>query len=336
MSSSGSKSGSTLHLRVISGFLALAMFSLVAADREIEETYAFSVQLRDPPEGYALMTSLPTVEVTLRGPSREVARVDPSDLQIVTIEGVAADQEIYRLRSSNFDFPERLEIVDIDPVEIPLRFEPLESYQVEIRPNTRGQPYPGYEIVEVRVEPPTVEVRAPAGDGDDAAIFTEMVDVSGIREDVNRRVMLNPLGPFITYDATQEFTLTVDVEERRSEVILSSQRVHVLGPYEFDYELSGEVVDVRVDGPSDVVAQLEESGVLVTVDLSDIAAEEPGTYRVTPQVENLPNGVELLSVYPQRLLVVLMARAAEEPEEESPGVEEDASDVVVVEDGGAP
>ena len=63
---------------------------------------------------------------------------------------------------------------------------------VAVRPVVQGIPRSGYRVLDIRVEPPTVELLVPLGGiGDDEAIPTEVIDITDRRTSVRRLVPLD-------------------------------------------------------------------------------------------------------------------------------------------------
>jgi hypothetical protein len=295
----------TLHLKVVSLVVALTVFSLVAADRQTTRSYVFDVRLAEAPTGFRLMNELPPVEATVRGPSREFARIDPSALQTIRIENVSPDQGVYRLRASNFNLPTGLEVTDISPPEVALDFEPLEPVDVRVRPVTRGEPSAGFVVEDVRVEPSTVTIQTPNGQWDGSSIPTQPIDIEGITENVQKSVGLKILDYSIDFDESIEVDVFIQISEQRESAELTDQPIQVVGPYRGEYELSHDTVDVRVAGSKEAVSKVREEGILVTLDLSPAIENGSGRYRLEPVVQNIPEDLEVQSVDPSTIVVDL-------------------------------
>lgn len=319
---------STLHLKVVSLVIALTVFSLVASDRQTTRSFVFEVRLAETPAGFHLKSELPPVEATVRGPSREFSRIDPSTLQTIRIENVSPDQRVYRLRRSNFDLPTGLEVTDISPREISLDFEPMKPVEVRVRPVTRGEPGAGFVVGDVRAEPSTVTIRTPNGTWDGSSIPTIPIDIEGITEDLEETVELKILDYAIEFDEAATVSVFVAIDEQRETTELNDMPIQVTGPFEGEYELSHDSVKVTLEGPRETIGVDGPGDVFVAVDLGDAIAQGSGRYRIEPQVYNVPDGIDVRSIDPRIIVVDLQL-----PQRAIPTTPADANDPeAVVED----
>ena len=189
---------------------------------------------------------------------------------------------------------------------------------VAVRPVVQGIPRSGYRVLDIRVEPPTVELLVPLGGiGDDEAIPTEVIDITDRRTSVRRLVPLD-LGESATAGQT-EVRVTVTIEVIEASVRLSTA-VLVEG-LEEGMELaliSPELVGVELRGPAEDVALLEGPLEVVVADVSGLG---PGRHTVEITA-TAPAGMTVIGLLPRVVTVVLTSPPEPVSEEE----EEDADE----------
>ncbi len=186
---------------------------------------------------------------------------------------------------------------------------------VAVRPVVQGIPRSGYRVLDIRVEPPTVELLVPLGGiGDDEAIPTEVIDITDRRTSVRRLVPLD-LGESATAGQT-EVLVTVTIEVIEATVRLSTAvLVEGLADGMEVLLISPELVGVELRGPAEDVALLEGPLEVVVADVSGLG---PGRHTVEITA-TAPAGMTVIGLLPRVVTVVLISTpepAVEEEEEE--------------------
>jgi YbbR domain-containing protein len=155
-----------------------------------------------------------------------------------------------------------------------------------VRAVTTGTPAPGYNLADIEIDPPTLVVR---GDEDFIegvfAIDTQPIDISGAAEDIERTVSLDlPAGVTVPGGAPV-VTVSINIEPSQAEYsFIVPVVVSNLGPG-LSLEGSPPLVTVVMTGPAPVIAEIEITDVVATIDLRDLG---PGTHSVPVTVAGLP------------------------------------------------
>lgn len=244
-------------------------------------------------------------EVSVSGPVPYVAEVISVTGEI-SIEGARADvsQRVSiaprnaegRLMTQVEWAPQQVQV----GIEVQRRvgFKP----DVQVVPDLRGDPAPGYRRASVSVEPSTVTLAgsAPILDTLPGFIKTEPISITGATEDLSllaalsvptnvvviedNRVMVNV--EILPVLSSRSFTSTVQVEGLRG-----SWRA----------TLSPSVVEIIVEGPETLLEALTREDVEVIVDLSGYTL---GVHRLDPEVV-VPDEVSVVSIIPETIEVVI-------------------------------
>lgn len=186
-------------------------------------------------------------------------------------------------------------------VTIPIQ-EAADFANKVISVNVVGEPAPGYRVLNTSVNPPSVLVTGrPSQLELPFRVQTEPIDVTGLTESLQTRVSL-VLPPGITLDEVQEIVATVEIEPFSSTKIFN-RPIEVLGlNEELETVIQPETVRVVLFGPLPALDALPEQEVEVTVDVFGL---EEGTYELEPTVIIPERGLEIRSVQPALITVVI-------------------------------
>jgi YbbR domain-containing protein len=169
----------------------------------------------------------------------------------------------------------------------------------------RGQVEAGYRLDSISVFPPVVTVYS--SDSDlvgrlPGVVETQPLDLSGASSNLNLRVSL-VLPSGISIVGQQTVLIQAGISPVQSSFTLTGQAVEVRGlPDGMQVHVSPATVDVILSGPIPILDTLRPQDVRVVVDVSNLAA---GSYQLTPTVQILASNVEVESVNPGAVEVVL-------------------------------
>ena len=190
-----------------------------------------------------------------------------------------------------------------DVVQVTVPVEELEGFaQKPITVKWEGTPASGYRLLNVTVEPDSILVTArPTQLNLLSRLETETIDITGLKETFTQQVTLSlPAG--IQLDQPQPIFVTVEIEPiLTSSVVTRSPELRALGPG-LTATLDTETVRLFVYGPLDTVDSLEEDDVRVTLDLIGL---DVGTYTLEPIVTISANDLELRSIQPPDITVII-------------------------------
>jgi YbbR domain-containing protein len=171
-----------------------------------------------------------------------------------------------------------------------------------------GYPAPGYRLLSVTMEPPSVLVKGlPARVNALTRLQTEPIDITGLTSSFTQQATLDlPTG--VSLDQDQEMFVTIEIEP-----ILSTdtreRKVEILGLREdMETSLGPEQVRVVLFGPLPLLDTLAADDVRVTVDLFDLA---PGTHFIQPDVDIPDRGIEVRSIRPETIHVTITQTLAQ-------------------------
>jgi YbbR domain-containing protein len=164
-----------------------------------------------------------------------------------------------------------------------------------------GEPAPGYRLLDVKVEPASIQVTGAPAELATLLVQTEPLDISGLTESLTQRVALDLPEGVTPVDLPPVFVTVEVVPIQTSSVIQSSVEERGL---EEGLEAVIEPQEVRVFmfGPLPVLESLAVDDVRVTVDLFGLMT---GTHILDPLVTVSANEVEVRSTQPAQVTVVI-------------------------------
>lgn len=244
--------------------------------------------------------------ITVTGTESEVERLDFAQVTIFlnddTQTRIESPQPLFYNRQGRVASVSGLQLsTELVQVTIPIN-ESADFANKVITADIVGEVAPGYRVLGVTIEPSSVLVTGlPTRLAQPFRVQTEPIDITGLTETFQDQVSLVlPTG--ITLDSVVEITATVQIEPFSSTKIYN-QPIELLGVAE-DLEaiIDPDTVRVVLFGPSPVLDTLTEQEVRVTLDLFGL---KPGEYTLEPDVDVPDRGLELRSIQPAVIEVII-------------------------------
>jgi len=293
-------------LKLLSFAFALGLYTFVHGSEDAQRTLPVDVVATPPPANAhrVLITPLPPlVRVTVRGPRTlldEMKAEDlgtfPLDLRSGKIDRIEFDPELVHV-------PPGVRADQIDPPSISLRWEDEIIREIPVQASIVGQPAAGLVVRGApKVDPGGIRAIGPKSVVDVVQFArADPFDITGINKEgpVDRSVAVERPPARVEFERQ---TVTVTVTLAREEL----QRTFVKVPVQLVGVPRGVVtpadVDIRVEGPPEVVRALRPEQIVPTVDLRSQAMNT-----AAPGSAKLPVTVELegcrASVQPQVVVV---------------------------------
>lgn len=278
-----------LSLKAVAFVFAVGFYSYVHGQENIQQrTIPISV-ITLPPDGgeRVLMTKIPpNIHVTLRGSGRALNELVQGGMRQVEIDLrrdypklVTFDRHMFRLSG-------QLEILEVEPPNLPLEWEEVITRQVPLQASVTGRLADGFILKgEPRIEPQKITIQGPRRLVE-VMQFARLApyNVTGLTEGVfPRRVAIDPPAERVEHLGTPAATVIVEVKRRESEKLFSELPIQVIGP-------SGAIalpqtVDVTVIGPPNVVRALRAEQIIPKANLLRAKKWSPGSGPGTADIE---------------------------------------------------
>ncbi len=168
-----------------------------------------------------------------------------------------------------------------------------------------GQIAAGYRLENISVFPPVVTVFASDPNlvtSLPGVVETQPLNLQDANENITTRLALN-LPENVTLVGAQTVQVTVGISPIQTSLTLLNQKINVIGLTEgLTVRILPQTVDVILSGPLPTLDSLTPQDVIVSVDVSGLGL---GTHQLTPQVDILLENVEVESILPGTVEVVI-------------------------------
>ncbi|MGB9920275.1 MAG: CdaR family protein [Moorellales bacterium] len=147
--------------KLIALALAFALWLYVTEERNPVADNILDVPLetREVPANLVVADKPATVLVRVQGARQTVERLTARDVQAyVRLEGAYPGKN---QRSVEVTLPSRVELVEVTPAQVSVVLEPVTKRQIPVEVRLKGEPAPGYEVLEPAVRPQEVVVSGP-------------------------------------------------------------------------------------------------------------------------------------------------------------------------------
>jgi YbbR domain-containing protein len=298
---------SNLGLKASALGIAILMFSLVHGAEDMERNVYIDVVVRPPPDAadMILVTETPDrVRVRLKGSRARLNAIRQENLPPVDVKLKTREESRYYFEKEMFDLPTGVAVVQVVPPSLTFKWVPRAVRELPVEVFLDGQLPDGLEWAgEPEVFPDTVEVEGPRDVVNAMRTVRSMeVDVSVLEEGVVQREILLVGAPANTTFEAQTVLVTLRVQPKMIERVLSPLRVDAEGVV--PRALRPRAVAARIRGPARIVADLNPASILAIVNLSDTLVSK-GAVSVRVELRGVPDGVEVLSVEPSSVTVLL-------------------------------
>jgi len=170
---------------------------------------------------------------------------------------------------------------------------------------TVGNPASGYSLTSVAAYPPIITVYSANSELIDSMpgyVETSSLDLNGADKDIEKQLGII-LPPGVTLIGEQSVLVKVGIAPIESSRTISYRPVEMIGLSSgLLAHLSPQTVDIILSGPLPVLESMAISDVNVQVDLTGLSG---GTYRLTPRVSIVQEGVTVESILPGTVEVVI-------------------------------
>ena len=271
-----------LGLKFIAVAVALGLWFTVAGEETVERNLAVPLELQNRSEQLELVGTMPTtVHVRVRGRAGIVSQLDPGDVRaMLDLTSAKAGRRYFGLSRKQVRVPFGVEVVEVSPTSVALRFEQSMRRRVTVVPVTEGDPAAGYVAGKATVNPATVDIAGPESAVQPLKeVATEPVSIAGARGTVRESVAIGMPDPTLRMESGVAVLVTVPIAPLPVERLLSQVPVHLRNPGKgLTAQAVPAAIAVTVRGPSELVAALRPDSISAFVDLATLG---PGRYNLS-------------------------------------------------------
>jgi len=157
---------------------------------------------------------VPKAQIRLRGPEREIRRLQSSDVSVdLWLDVTRPGERTFDLTSHDVHHPRALQVVQVIPSQVRLAFDVRATRQVPIQPKLVGTVAPGYQIGRILVEPSVISIVGPETRVEAVeSATTDPVDITGV---MNRIALIRHVyiaDPLVQVTNLDPVRITITVE----------------------------------------------------------------------------------------------------------------------------
>jgi YbbR domain-containing protein len=275
-----------LGLKFLSVAVALGLWFVVAGEQSVERSLRAPLELRNRPEKLELVENPPTsLDVRVRGTSAMLSQLNQGDvIAILDLSSARPGRRFFHLSRTQVRAPFGVEVVEVTPGTVSLKFETSQTKRVPVVPVVEGDAAEGYLAGKPTVSPESVEVTGP-----DSALerlkeaTTEPVLLAGARGQVRETVAIGVPDASLRLNSAVQAVVTIPVAPLPVERTITRVPIHLRS---VSKPLTAQAVPadvaVTVRGPKDVLQALKPDAVRAFVDLAGLG---PGRYNLSVGIE---------------------------------------------------
>ncbi len=183
-----------LSLKLISIFLAVILWYFVISERGGETALSIPFDFRNIPSSLIIIKNpIESINIRIRGPVTLLRGLSPREVSaIIDLSNAKPGVAEFLIHPEQITVPRGLRVTMVSPASIMLRFEKLIKKDLPVEAILVGKPFEGFKITEVSVDPPAVEI---VGAQNELMrlrkIFTEEIDISGLKSDTIKKATLS-------------------------------------------------------------------------------------------------------------------------------------------------
>jgi YbbR domain-containing protein len=268
-------------LKIVSVALAILLWMMVSSQRAfVERGLRIPLELQNLPDNLEMVEPpQESVDVRVRGTADTLSRLTASDI-VATVDLSSAQPglRLFHLSVERVKAPFAVDITQISPSSVTIRFERSGTRIVPIRPAVEGDPAPGFIVGKIAADPPTVEVVGPESVLRRVTeAITEPLWVGSARTDVQAPVVVGLADQGVRPKSTRTTLVTVSIVAAPEERLLSSVPVRARNlAVGLMARITPAVVSVRVRGTKQAIAKVKDTSILAYVDLQGIGEGDYG------------------------------------------------------------
>ena len=201
-----------LSLKLISILLAFILWYFVVSERSGEIAITIPLDFRNIPISLIIIKNPEeSINVRISGPATLLRGLSPKNVKaIIDLSNAKPGVAKFAIQPEQITLPRGLRVTMVSPASIMLRFDRLVKKSLPVEAILVGKPFEGFKLTGVGIDPSAVEIVGAQNELRGLKrISTEEVDISGLKEDAERRVPLNLAGLHIKSISNEEVKVTL-------------------------------------------------------------------------------------------------------------------------------
>ena len=292
-----------LHLKLLSIFFAIVLWSFVHSERRTEVSISVPLELTNIPAGLMVVNDVEkAIDIRVLGPQTIVRSLSSKTIKLsVDLKGAKPGITHVEILPRNFPVPRGVMITRISPAYISINLAKITKKEVTVRPIFKGNLPEDYEIKKVTINPSKVTITGAIDELKTISyVETEVIKLEGIKKDTEIKVPIKiSTSSHIKEISTDKVVVKIEVQEKIITKTFPGLKFNILNPPSLPFTFTPKRVKIVVRGPIKIIKNLKEKDISLSIDISKWESN-PQKF---PIMVKVPQKVEVLKKEPEMITV---------------------------------
>lgn len=184
-------------LKTAALLIAVILWLFVTSKGLTEVSFDVPVDFVNIPQGLDIVRyDIKTVNIVIRGYERFIKNIKQGDIRInVDLSRAKKGEVQLPIRAGDIRLPNTVSVVRIDPSSVRVILEEKTTKKVPVKPVITGRPDRGYSVSSIKTIPEEIRIEGITSELKKINfLYTEPVDISGLRDNLTQEVSLDLAG----------------------------------------------------------------------------------------------------------------------------------------------
>lgn len=303
-------------LKLISFFFALFLWYFVVGEDKVDMTITIPIEILNLPQNLIISNQFKNqLEVTVNGPRGLVRNLSNQHIsRSIDLSKATPGTIVVKNTPDSIPMPRGVRLLRIKPTDIILHLDKLIQKKIPIKAEINGKPPQGFELVSVRLDPPSLSITGPQSIiSEEVSVTTVPIDVSNLTTSTMTTVALDLNSAIRELVGEPVVTANIEIHEKMEEKTIKGIPLHLVLAEDREFSLEPGSVTVKALIPYTLLQKDKELKKLFKGRING-GEPSPGKHKLTIEVV-APPGVEILEIAPPMVIVDIKEK---EPKEEQP------------------
>ncbi|MFN3395350.1 MAG: YbbR-like domain-containing protein [Thermodesulfovibrionales bacterium] len=186
-----------IPLKTAALLIAVILWLFVTSKGLTEASFDVPVDFVNIPQGLDIVRyDIKTVNIVIRGYERFIKNIKQGDIRInVDLSRAKKGEAQLPIRAGDIRLPNTVSVVRIDPSSLRVILEEKTTKKVPVKPVITGKPDRGYSVSSIKTIPEEIRIEGITSELKRINfLYTEPVDISGLRDNLTQEVSLDLAG----------------------------------------------------------------------------------------------------------------------------------------------
>lgn len=186
-----------IPLKIAAIVIAVILWLFVTSKGLTEASFDVPVDFVNIPQGLDIVRyDIKSVNIVIRGYERFIKNIKQGDIRInVDVSRAKKGEAQLPIRAGDIRLPNTVSVVRIDPSSIKVILEEKTTKTVPVKPVITGRPDKGYSVSSIKTFPEEIRIEGITSELKRINfLYTEPVDISGLRDNLTQEVSLDLAG----------------------------------------------------------------------------------------------------------------------------------------------